>query len=203
MRTPQTQFFGSIATIVVVLSCGLLGGTTLGEKLDQARLEAEQARDRSWVRSVARGLDNEFVATEPVVFSDRVRLGTANSASMVTLLEDGVLQATAMKLVAPSGYNGDIYFALAVDEKDTIIGLKILSHEETPGFGDVISNADSEWIVSFLGRSLQNPKPSRWQLRTDGGDIDGITGATITASAVIAGISRALHYIDQENASVH
>ena len=67
----------------------------------------------------------------------------------------------------------------------------------------MISNADSEWIVSFLGRSLKNPETSRWQLRTDGGDIDGITGATITASAVVAGIYRALNYIDQTNAGVH
>ena len=203
MRTPQTQLFGSIATIVVVLSCGLLGVPILGEKLDGARLKAEQARNRVWMRSVVSEFDNEIAAADPKEFSDAVRLGTESPASIVTLRDGGINLATAMKLISPSGYNGNIEIALAVDERGTITGLKVLSHQETPGFGDVISNADSEWIVSFLGRSLKNPETSRWQLRTDGGDIDGITGATITASAVVAGIYRALNYIDQTNAGVH
>ena len=203
MRTPQIQLFGSIATIVVVLSCGLLGVPILGEKLDGARLKAEQARNRVWIRSVVSELDNEIAATDPEEFSDPVRLGTERPASIVTLRDGGVNLTTAMKLIAPAGYNGDIEIALAVDEQGTITGLKILSHQETPGFGDVISNADAEWIVSFLGRSLKNPATSRWQLRTDDGDIDGITGATITASAVVAGIYRALNYIDQTNAGAH
>jgi len=203
MRTLKTQLFGSIATIVVVLFCGLLGVPILGEKLDGARLKAEQVRNRVWMRSVVREFDDEITAAYPKEFSDAVRLGTKSPALIVTLRDGSVDVVTVMKLISPSGYNGNIEIVLAVDERGTITGLKVLSHQETPGFGDAISNADSKWIVSFLGRSLKNPEASRWQLRTDGGDIDGITGATITANAVVVGIYRALNYIGQKNASVH
>jgi electron transport complex protein RnfG len=203
LTTPKAQLYGSTVAIVVVLACGLLGVSMLGDKLDRARLEAEQARNRSWIRSVVDAPDKQVTAADPVEVSDPLRLGSSGNASIVTVREHGKDLATAIKLVAPAGYNGDILLALAVDKKGSIIGLKILSHAETPGFGDVIGNANSSWISSFLGRSLKNPEPTRWQLRTDGGDIDGISGATITASAVVAGISNALRYIDQTNASAN
>ena len=203
LTTPRAQLYGSTVAIVVVLACGLLGASMLGDKLDRARLEAEQSRNRSWIRSVVDALDKQVTAADPVEVSDPLRLGSSGKASIVTVREHGKELATAIKLVAPAGYNGDILLALAVDKKGSIIGLKILSHAETPGFGDVIGNANSSWISSFLGRSLKNPEPTRWQLRTDGGDIDGISGATITASAVVAGISNALRYVDQTTASAN
>lgn len=197
LSTPQAQLYGSIGAIVVVLLGGLLGVSMLGEPLDRARTEAEQARNYTWVHSVVSGASIEGVASKPVDVSDPIRLGSKATASIVSVHERGIRRATAMKFVAPAGYNGDIWIALAIDENGSIIGLKILSHRETPGFGDVITQADSSWTGSLLGRSLGNPEPSRWQLRSDGGDIDGVSGATITASAIVAGTYSALSYLDQ------
>jgi RnfABCDGE-type electron transport complex G subunit len=199
LSTPRAQLYGSIGAIAVVVLCGLFGASMLGEQLDQVRIEAEQARSVSWVRRVISDIDG--AAVRPVAVSDRGQLGSAASASIVTLDAPGISRATAMKFVAPAGYNGDIWIAMAIDESGSITGLQVLSHQETPGFGDMIARADSSWIRSFLGRSLEYPESNRWQLRGDGGDIDGVSGATITASAVVASVYAALNYLDQTKLS--
>lgn len=197
----RAQLYGSVTTIAVVLACGLLGVLMLGDQLEDARIEAEQARNVSWVRSVVSIADSQSVVSELIEVSDLVRFGSVATGSIVKFHERGMHRATAMKFAAPEGYNGDIWLAVAIDEKGSIIGLKVLSHQETPGFGDVITNADSPWTSLFLGRSLGDPEPSHWRLRSDGGDIDGVSGATITASAVVAGIYSALSYLDQTMAN--
>ncbi len=197
LSTPQAQLYGSVGAILVVLIMGLLGVAMLAEPLARARLEGEQARNASWVYAVVTGVSVDAVVSKPVTVSDPIRFGSKASVSIVHVHEHGLRRATAMKFVAPAGYNGDIWLALAIDENGSIIGLKILSHRETPGFGDVITEAGSRWTASLLGRSLANPEPTRWQLRSDGGEIDGVSGATITASAIVAGIYSALSYLDQ------
>jgi electron transport complex protein RnfG len=107
-----------------------------------------------------------------------------------------------MKWVAPRGYNGDIELAMAVDRTGQITGLSVLTQHETPGFGAVIGELDSSWIDSFRGRSIENIQARGWQLRSDGGDIDGISGATITADAVVTGVFRALSYLEHSGATM-
>ena len=200
LSTPEAQLCGSIAAIMVVALGGLLGVSMLAERFERARSEAEQASNSSWVYSVVSGANIEAVASTPREVSDPARLGSKASASIVDLYEHGIRRATAMKFVAPGGYNGDIWIALAIDENGSIIGLKIVSHRETPGFADVITQADSSWTMSLVGRSLKSPEPRRWQLQSDGGEIDGVSGATITASAVVAGVYSALNYLDRTTA---
>ena len=70
----------------------------------------------------------------------------------------------------------------------TVIAQGYVRHSETPGLGDGIDARRSDWIAQFSGRSLDD----RWALRRDGGDIDQLTGATITSRAVLKAIHAAL-----------
>jgi electron transport complex protein RnfG len=73
----------------------------------------------------------------------------------------------------------------------------VLSHRETPGLGDDIEAARSNWIDGFLGKSLQNPSAGGWRVRRDGGEFDQFTGATITPRAVVAAVHRGLIFFDR------
>ncbi|MFT4584491.1 MAG: Na+-translocating ferredoxin:NAD+ oxidoreductase RnfG subunit, partial [Gammaproteobacteria bacterium] len=44
------------------------------------------------------------------------------------------------------------------------------------------------------------PLRELWQLRTNGGEIDGLSGATITANAVVNGVAKALQYLESREA---
>lgn len=84
------------------------------------------------------------------------------------------------------GYGGEITYNLAVDEAGTIIGLKVISHSETPGTGDVIETP--EFQERLIGKGIGDPFQ-------DGVDVDVISGATVSSLAMIDSARRALESI--------
>ncbi len=99
-----------------------------------------------------------------------------------------------MATVTASGYDGDILYNLALDEEGRIIGMKIVSHTETPGIGDVIERDNFQ--EQFEGKSYEDPI-------TAGDDVEIVTGATVSAAAMINSIRQttevvAVNFLDVE-----
>lgn len=91
-----------------------------------------------------------------------------------------------------AGYSGDISLIIAIKADGELSGVRVLSHTETPGLGDKIELAKSDWILDFNGLSLQTPNTSGWAVTKDGGQFDAFTGATITPRAVVNGVFETL-----------
>jgi electron transport complex protein RnfG len=102
--------------------------------------------------------------------------------------------AVVLKFKAINGYNGDIGLLAGINADGSLRGVRVISHKETPGLGDYIEVEKSDWITSFEGKSLQNPKRSGWAVQRDGGDFDQFTGATITPRAVVEAVRKALEF---------
>ncbi len=75
------------------------------------------------------------------------------------------------------GFAGSIRMLVGVDNSKKITGMKILEHLETPGLGERIT--EDEFLNQFTG------KPITLQIE----DVDAITGATISSTAVIETIT--------------
>ena len=105
-------------------------------------------------------------------------------------------KATAMILpvIAPDGYNGRIDLLVGINRDGTLAGVRAITHKETPGLGDKINTNVTDWILGFAGKSINNPQPSGWGVKKDGGDFDQFSGATVTPRAVVASVYRALEY---------
>ncbi|MBR4655328.1 MAG: RnfABCDGE type electron transport complex subunit G [Oscillospiraceae bacterium] len=87
-------------------------------------------------------------------------------------------------MVAPSGFGGEIDMAVGVDKSGTVTGISIIDMSETSGLG---ANAGRESFRSqFSGRS------GSVALSKEGGEIDALTGATVTSSAVVRGVNAAI-----------
>ena len=104
--------------------------------------------------------------------------------------------AVVMKVSAPDGYNGTISLLVGVYENGEISGVRVLGHNETPGLGDGIELARSDWILDFDNKSLTDPSSSGWAVKRDGGEFDQFTGATITPRAIVRAVHRALQYFE-------
>ncbi len=87
-------------------------------------------------------------------------------------------------MVTPSGFGGEIEMAVGVDKSGAVTGVSIVSMSETSGLG---ANARRE---SF--RSQYAGKSGSVALRKQGGEIDALTGATVTSTAVTKGVNAAL-----------
>lgn len=85
--------------------------------------------------------------------------------------------------VIPSGFGGEIDMMVGVDSELKVTGISIVSMAETSGLG---ANASQDYFRSrFVGRTEA-------VLTKDGGDIDALTGATVTSRAVAKGVNAAL-----------
>lgn len=106
--------------------------------------------------------------------------------------------AAVLTAVAPDGYSGAIRLLIGVYadpmRDGRLAGVRVVRHKETPGLGDRIEAARSDWIHGFQSKSLGNPPPEQWKVRPDGGAFDSLTGATVTPRAVVAAVRRALVY---------
>ena len=109
---------------------------------------------------------------------------------------DGEAVAVMMMITAADGYNGDIRLLAGIDVRGTVLGVRVISHKETPGLGDPIEIERSDWILGFTNKSLDNPQAAGWTVKRDGGQFDQFTGATITPRAVVRATHRALQYFD-------
>lgn len=106
--------------------------------------------------------------------------------------------AVLLTPVAPDGYNGAIRLLVGINYNGTLLGVRVISHQETPGLGDYIETRRSNWILDFKGRSLTNPNESGWRVKRDGGVFDQMTGATITPRAVVKAVYKTLLFYQQQ-----
>lgn len=97
------------------------------------------------------------------------------------------------------GYNGLIRLLLSIDlQQSHVSQVRPLFHQETPGLGDQIAPNKSDWLKQF---TLPLPIKQPLKLRRDGGNIDSIAGATITARAVTHAVTEVLNKYPSHNAN--
>jgi len=124
--------------------------------------------------------DNEL--SENSIQLDDTTLYRAYKASRPT--------AVIIKSTTHQGYSGDIQLLTALDSNGTLIAVRILNHQETPGLGDKIELKKSNWLLNFAHKTLEDMQSSTWAVKRDQGQFDQFTGATITPRAVVNEIKK-------------
>lgn len=124
-------------------------------------------------------------------------LGTDEPIEIFVPMRGNKPVAAIFAAIAPHGYNGPIHLLIGIDASTGVVsGVRVVSHRETPGLGDLIETRKSDWVLQFEGTSLASPAAGQWSVKKDGGVFDAITGATVTPRAVIEAIHNTLIYFD-------
>ena len=99
--------------------------------------------------------------------------------------------------VSSQGYAGEIVLMMGVNAEGEVLGVRVISHAETPGLGDKMEVAKDDWIFSFNGLSFKKLAKDKWKVKKDGGNFDQFSGATITPRAVVKAIKQGLELFSQ------
>jgi len=94
--------------------------------------------------------------------------------------------------VTPGGFDNTITMMVGVDTEGKVLGISIISHTETAGLGAVAAAgtpAGENFRNEFVGAS------GSVSVTKDGGDVEAITGATITSRAICVGVNAALEVV--------
>ncbi len=100
------------------------------------------------------------------------------------------------------GYAGAINVIMGVNSEGEILGVRVLSHAETPGLGDKVETAKSNWVDAFNGLSFSKLVPEKWKVKKDGGVFDQFSGATITPRAVVKAVTKGLEFFKEHKAKL-
>lgn len=169
MEELLAQSGGSLSTVVVDLETG-----RAAQDVTPATLDSALSDPGHWT-GLAPGQDLAGIGHRP-------------DFAQVFLLRDGEKVSLVLLPLSGQGYGGRIDAMLALrGDTNTIAGIAITDHSETPGLGARIE--ESSWQASFPGTELRD-ESGEMRFRVARGDasgvheVDGITGATRTGRGV-------------------
>ena len=184
----------------ILAAAGLVSSLLLGiaHFATQSAIEARRNEDIQVTleQVVPNRLHDNVLVDAVKTITEPGKTGPAETPVYIARL-NGAVTGVAFKFVASGGYSGPIMLMLGVDKDGAVLGVRVVAHAETPGLGDKIERGKSDWIESFLGRSLDNTATDRWKVKKDGGDFDQFAGATITPRAVVHGVESGLQFFQR------
>lgn len=180
----------------ILAGFALIASVTLGLTNCSSEGTIQQRLKEDLIHSLAEVVpdslhDNDLLQDTITVPSADYNLGHPETV-MYLAKQAGTVTAVCFKLTAPDGYSGAINMIMGVDREGNILGVRVLSHKETPGLGDKIEVAKSDWILNFAQKSLAKLRPEQWAVKKDGGEFDQFAGATITPRKTVQAIHRGL-----------
>lgn len=161
-----------VLTVLASFSGGLLASIRNGTK---ERIEVAQL---NFVKGPA--IKEIMVGSSNDPITDRFKMAVGETEMDFFIGKfDGKAKTVALEGFG-KGYGGDVGVMVAIDvENDTIFGMSVTTHAETPGMG-AKAKEDPSFVSQFKGKSIDSPI----KVTNDGGPINAIGGSTITSRAV-------------------
>jgi len=180
--------------LAVVLFSSISGGLLSGLRgATQERIEYQQLVNVKGpaIKEILQGASND-----PLIDRFKIKDGKVERNFFVGVYDGKpntvVLEATGQ------GYGGNMGLVVAVNiEKDEIVGVSVTTHSETPGLGSR-AKTDPSFVRQFKGVAVKEPP----KIKSDGGKIDSISGATVTSKAVVGGVNEALEIYGRLKSSI-
>ncbi len=198
MLGKSIRFNSLILGLFALITAALLAVTHEGTKERIADAKREVAK-RALLEIVPLERHNNDVLIDTLKIPPEYFPMLGIKSGNINIARDGnKLVAVIVPAIAPDGYSGDIQMIIGINVDGTIAGVRVISHNETPGLGDKVDIKKNNWILGFNGKSLTSPKPKDWKVKKDKGSFDQFTGATITPRAVVKQVLKTLQYYKED-----
>lgn len=192
----QILFTGILLMLFGVIGSGLVS-TTYVSTLDKIADNERKAMLRSLNQILPSSeYDNDLIHDSREIDADPL-LGLKSKSTIYLARKKGTVNTVIFSPVARDGYSGIIKLLVGIHSDGRVAGVRVVSHKETPGLGDYIETARSDWVLSFNDKTIQYPSSANWKVKRDGGEFDQFTGATITPRAVVKAVHQSLIYFER------
>ncbi len=167
----------------------------------QSTAQRIEDNEKAWLeRSLQPALSGLFydsgVTESKIILPPPHDLPGSDAAIVYRVYAESEPVAALFVISARDGYAGPIRILVGIDTTGEVTGVHVLEHRETPGLGDRVESGKSDWVQQFNGRSLLEPEPPGWRIKSDGGQFDQLTGASVTPRAIIKAVKETLLYFD-------
>ena len=169
---------GAILFLLTAICVGILGAVNEITKpiIEKNEIATEEATMRQLI-TTAESFENVNLTDESMI-------------KKVSIAKQGNQTVGYVLRVEPNGYGGAIKLLIGIDQEEVVKGISILEHSETPGFG---ASADSD---DFKNQFIDKIAPlTVSKSATSEDEIQAITGATITSTAITDAVNTAVEYV--------
>lgn len=104
----------------------------------------------------------------------------------------GAVVGYVVNSTSKDGYGGNISISVGVKADGTVLGIEFLSISETAGLG--MRAADDEFKNQFKDKNAESFSVTKTGASADN-EIDALSGATITSSAVTNAVNAAVYFV--------
>jgi electron transport complex protein RnfG len=197
METPSAKLIATL-TITCLVAAATLGAVYIVTKepiAEQKRLELLKA-----LQTTLPEYDNDPASTATDI-SLALDGGETTDLTFYYAKMGSDVVGVAFVVIG-QGFQSFIHVMLGVTADSEISGIEVLEHAETPGLGALIE-LDS-FKDQFRGKSLTNSKlvAGNMAVVNDEGDIQAITGATISPRAIVQAVSAGMKLFEQHRAEI-
>lgn len=176
-----------IITLVAGLSLGFINDLTIGP-IAKAKLE----RKVNAIKQVLPEFNNNPVENIILIKSEKIK----DSIELYPAYFEEKIVGKAVIGSSDKGYSGLIKIMVGFNLDGTIKNIVVIEQKETPGLGTKMKG--DKFLRQFRGK---DPKSFILRVIKDGGDIDALTGATITSRAFGEATQLAYDAFDSNNAN--
>ncbi len=194
MATIKSSFLNLLVVLTVIT---LVAGFSLGyvyEWTKEPIAQAQMEKQLKAIEAVVKGYDNN-----PVLEKFKVRTPDGkDSLEFFPAKLKGEMIGMAVKTRSSKGYSGDVWLMVGFNTQGDIQNIVVIEHKETPGLGSKMT--EPSFLNQFFGR---NPAEMKLKVKKDGGDVDGITGATVSSRAFTEAVQSAYDTFQSMNHDTH
>lgn len=188
-------------SIFAVITSGAIALTQISTR-DQILENEREARAKALYEIVPKkSIDNNLLEDTYTVDAPKLT-GSESPVDAFLARRNGQVVTAILPVAAPDGYTGKINMIVGINADESIAGVRVLSHKETPGLGDKVELKKSDWVLNFNGQRYEGDEDSSWAVKKDGGRFDQFTGATITPRAIVNATARAIHYFREHKTAL-
>ena len=174
MSKKESTFTSMVVSLLVIT---LVSGFALGyvnELTIEPKAKAKLERKVNAIKQVLPEFSNNPVEQVKLIKSDKAK----DSIEIYTGIMDDMPIGTAVIGSTEKGFSGLIKIMIGFTPDGTIKNIEVLEQKETPGLGTKMK--DEKYLAQYREK---NPSDFNLKVTKDGGEVDALTGATITSRA--------------------
>lgn len=194
IQPSRARLLGGLLSVVVLSVLGAILASLVHDATAERRKANHRSRTRAEVEAVMPLSHDNDMLLDTTRVSAPFYLGARRAVTVYRARKRMQPVGAVIPVFAADGFNGSMDLLVGIAYDGSVTGVRVTEHNETAGFGDAIHQKRSDWLAAFVGRSLDNPGAAGWDLKSANGSFDDISGATISAAAVVKAVSRSLHF---------
>lgn len=178
MKSTMRNMLVSLTTIAAVVGGVLAGVNQLTmNPIAESKLKAKTEA----LGAVLPEFDNSPLSTAKEVTMD----GEQAPVTVYTATKGSDVSGYAVESWTKDGFSGEIKVMVGFDIEGRVSGFQVIEHAETPGLGAKAN----DWFRDPTGHRSIIGTDHPLTVSKDGGEIDGITAATITSRAFLDAVN--------------